>query len=258
MIHIGYGDSATGCIKEAIASFDLPGNNAFPSRDNFTCGPISKCLAKNGSDQRIEFWDHTMKTINYEMFVERFYNSSLQILDDISDSEITLWQGDSCHDILATAWLLEYFSDREIEWSIIDLIHVSPDDLNEGFPPVNVAMFKPEQLPQLYSYCQKIGKEAIEMYRTLWRQMTFENGSYRIFENNQLFSVRDDHYDSFILSCLNEEWQSHQTITSAIIKKSKHSISDTIIQYRMVELMKNKHILLRGALFAEDCEVKLI
>jgi|TARA_R110000737_G_scaffold286931_1_gene293407 hypothetical protein len=50
--HIGYGDSATGCLKEAIKSYGLPGDKAIPSRDDFTQGPIAECDAEMNTSQR--------------------------------------------------------------------------------------------------------------------------------------------------------------------------------------------------------------
>jgi hypothetical protein len=90
LIHIGYGDSATACILEAINNHGLIGDGAIPSRDDFTQGPISECLKPNGLNQRINYWESVDHILRFGFDVRAFYNQSINILDEIYAAEVTI------------------------------------------------------------------------------------------------------------------------------------------------------------------------
>lgn len=252
IIHIGYGDSATGCLKEAIKSFGLEGDKAIPSRDDFTQGPISECDAEMGTDQRQAYWKMIDKEVHFGMDIDLFYQESMLLLDEVDDVEVVLWQGDSCHDILASAWLMTYSQGRNIKWSIIDLAQLSPDDINDGLPPVNLGMFAPEQIPKLYKYKQSIGKEALQMYQDLWSVMREQNGAYRIKKGNELSSENEEYHDDFILSQVPDEFTLTSKVIGEAMGESEHRISDTTVEWRLRHLMRKGKVEYKGELKGMD------
>jgi len=248
IIHIGYGDSATGCLKEAMNSSGLPGDKAVPSRDDFTQGPISECDKDMNTSQRQDYWKMIDKEINFGMDVDLFYQESMVLLDHVVNSEIVLWQGDSCHDILASAWLITYLKNRNLKWSIVDLSRLSPKDINEGLPPVNLAMFSPDQIAQFYKYKQTIGEEAQQIYRDLWTVMRQENGSYRIKNGNEILSVKADFHDEYILSHVPTEWTSAPKVIGQILEFSSHTLTDTTAEWRIRHLIQSNKVEYQGEL----------
>ena len=183
-VHIGYGDSATACLKEAMELHKLPGDDAIPSRDDFTQGPISEWLTGTGIDQRIEYWRSIASKLNHDTEVESFYRRSIHLLEQIQSAQVTLWVGDSCHDMLATGWLLDFFADSDFDWYWIDFASISQNDYPSGLPPVNLAMYSPDQIGKLWKYRKVLDENSKHYFIDAFRRSAKENGHYRIQLNN--------------------------------------------------------------------------
>ena len=239
-------------MKEAIKSHDLLGDNAIPSRDDFTQGPISECDADMDTSQRQDYWKKIDEEINFGMDVDLFYQESMVLLDQVEDCEVVLWQGDSCHDILASAWLMTYLQNRNLKWSIVDLSQLSPEALNENLPAVNLAMFSPEQVADLHKYKQIVGKEAQQMYRDLWTAMRKENGAYRIKNGHEILSVDEDFHDEYIFSQIPNEWTKASKIIGKTLSNSSHSITDTTVEWRIRNLIQSDKVEYQGELTGMD------
>ena len=251
-IHIGFGDSATGCLKEAIKSHALLGDKAIPSRDDFTQGPISECDEEMNTLQRQNYWKTIDAEVNFGMDIDLFYQESMVLLDQVIDCEVVIWQGDSCHDILASAWLMTYLENRNLKWSIIDLSRLSPEELNDGQSAVNLAMFSPEQVVDLYKNKQNIREAAQQMYRDLWVAMRQENGAYRIKNGNEILSVSEDYHDEYIFSQIPNEWTTAPKVIGQTISNSSHTITDTTAEWRIRHLIRSGKVEYQGELTGID------
>lgn len=245
-MHIGYGDSATDCILEAIKEYQLPGDGAIPSRDDFTQGPISDWLQTNGIHQRIAYWESMDKVIGLGMDVKAFSLASLKILDTLESEEITLWIGDSCHDILATGWLLSYFLERDFDWYRIDLAQVDADDLQDGATVVNLAMYHPQKLKKLYAKREPLSTLEKDTLISRWQKACTENAPYRIQKDNQIISVEEDYYDNYILSFLSTELETCSSVVSRILNDGTQRISDSTIQWNIKKMIDQGRIVFEG------------
>ena len=248
MIHIGYGDSATGCLNEAMERFDLPGEKAIPSRDDFTQGPIMNSHTKAGLKERVKYWQTISSKLNHDSYTESFYWSSIDLLNRIDSSEVTLWIGESCHDKLATGWLLSYLSDNDIKWSAIHLQDVQEKDSAQSKPAVNLAMYTPDKLQLLWDYRKTLSDDQILKYKALWSKASAENGSYRILKEDGIETIPSDYYDDYILSFLNSEFQEVRSVLGDILRDGRYSISDTTIEWNIKKLIEAQEIDFEGEL----------
>jgi len=239
LIHIGYGDSAAGCLRAAI-DLGMPGDHVVVSRDDFTQGPIDDCITDGGLVQRSQYWS-TLKTLHSAMKdVKEHYASTLKTLNEIdSNSMIVLWIGDSAHDILASAWLLTYFANKSIDWKYIDLKTVQ---LESELKLVNAAMLTPAQITNAYNEIQEMDLSYANNLKTQWSSLTKENAAYRIFENGIVISVNEDHHDEFILSHITKKEQMLGKLMGSIMGKSEHRLTDTTIESRLVALQEKKKV----------------
>lgn len=238
MVHISYGDSAKSCILEAIELHNLVGSKVIVSRDDFTQGPLTGCGPEDDFSSRISYWSIVDREISFGIDVATFYKESIELFDDLDNTEVLVWQGDSAHDILATAWLMYYLQHRNIEWYIIDLGSISPENENNGLPAVNLAMFSPEQVIGLYKYKQVLPSESIQIYIQLWKSMVAQNGAYRIKKGDELISVSEDYHDAFILGHMSTEMEQASKTIGKIMEGSNHSLSDTTIEWRIRKLIE--------------------
>ncbi len=248
IVHIGYGDSAASCLKEAMLVHGLEGSTSIPSRDDFTQGPISECDSAMDTTQRQDYWKMIDAEVDFGMDIDLFYQESMLILDQVDECEVVLWQGDSCHDILATAWLITYFEGRDIQWSIIDLGRLSPEEKNDDLPAVNLAMFSPYQVASLYQYKQKIEVDTRQIYKDLWSVMRKENGAYRIKKDSEIRTVEVAYHDTFILSQIPTQWTKAPMVIDQIIGHSAHTITDTTAEWRIRKLIHSGEVEYKGEL----------
>ena len=245
-IHIGYGDSATSCLLEAIKSYGLPGDSAVPSRDDFTQGPISECLMPNGLQQRIEYWQAINDVLGFQFEPDEFYQRSIAILDGLETDEVTLWVGDSCHDILATGWLISFLKEKNFHWFMVNLAKVDKNDMPDQEPVVNLAMYRPDQLNGLYDYRKPITKSDKAYYTSAWDKAAEENSSYRIKKGMEIQSVHEDYYDSYLLSHLTDQYQPTAQVIGKILKDGKYQISDTTVEWNIRKLINRGLISFQG------------
>jgi len=236
-IHIGYGDSATGCLLEALKNHGLEGDGAVPSRDDFTQGPISECLIPGGLIQRMDYWEEVDRKLGGRFEPREFFQQSKKILDDLEAEEVTIWVGDSCHDILATGWLISYLEDKDFDWYIVNLAEVEEEDSPNNIPVVNLAMYTPEQIGNLYKYRRSLSIQDEEYYRSIWNKAASENGHYRNLSENKILTVDADYYDEYILSFVPEEFESTTKIIGKILRDGEHRISDTTVELNLRKMI---------------------
>ena len=245
-LHIGYGDSATACLLEAIENHGLAGDGAIPSRDDFTQGPISECFTSDGIHQRIAYWKSVDKVLNFRMEIQEFYLKSIQLLKEIDTDQLTIWVGDSCHDILAMGWLLSFFEKKEIQWFIVNLTDIEKEDMPDGLPVVNLAMYTPDQLPKLWKYRKALSDKDKQYFIAILRKASQENGHYRIQANNLIKSVGEDYFDSYILSHIGYQFEPVTAIIGRILQEGSHRISDTTIEWNIRKMIDRNDIIYKG------------
>ena len=210
---------------------------AIPSRDDFTQGPLKGWLEGNGVEERIAYWKKINEKLSIKEEVRSFYMDSMKTLDEIEAKQVTIWPGLSCHDILMTGWLLDYLKDRIIDWYIVDLSMVGEDFLVKGKPVVNLAMYTPEKLFDLYKYRRQLSIEDKKHFSEIWNKASEENSSYRIKLGNEILSVGENYYDTYILSFITDEYQVTKFIIGQILRDGLHSISDTTVEWNIRKLI---------------------
>lgn len=247
-MHIGYGDSATGCILEALDNHGLSGDGAVPSRDDFTQGPISDCLIPDGLKQRKKYWASVDQVLGFSFETDTFYDDSMKILDDLEADEITLWVGDSCHDILATGWLISYLEDKDFRWFIVNLANVEAENFIHGSTAVNLAMYSPIDILRLYKYRQPFYAKEKAYFKSKWKKAALENSHYRIQAGSDIKSVNEDYFDAYILSFVPREYESTSNIIGRILRDGKHRISDTTVEWNIRKMIERNLIEAEGDL----------
>ena len=239
LIHIGYGDSAAGCLRESI-KLGMPGNMVVVSRDDFTQGPISDSINDGGLSQRSQYWT-SLKILSSQLDdVYEHYNSSIKALDEVTEnSKVVLWVGDSAHDQIATSWIITYLRNKNINWQYIDLKEVVTPYTSVV---VNLALLTPEQVTVEFNKVNSISKELQEWYKGLWSRLSEENTQYRIQKGDAIVSVDENYHDQFIISLITKKDQLLGKLMGAIMRNSKHNLTDTTIESRLVALQYQKKI----------------
>ncbi len=239
MIHIAFGDSAAGCLRQAI-KLGLPGDAVIVSRDDFTQGPISDCISDGGLKQRVKFWQNleTLHPVLEGIFDQ--YKSTLKGINSIDNgSKVILWIGDSAHDKMATAWILTYLAHKNVNWYSVDL--ASPDNgLDNNV--VNLAMLLPKQVVAANAHVKSLSESSIDEYLDLWTRLSIENTAFRIKKENEIHSVNENYHDEFILSHITKKEQFLGKLIGSIMKNANHRLTDITIESRLLLLQSAKKI----------------
>lgn len=241
IIHIGYGDSAAGCLRAAI-KIGLPGDQVVVSRDDFTQGPISECIEDGGLKQRVDFWSN-IETLHPSLKdVHDQYSSTLKNIQNIErKTKIVLWIGDSAHDQIATAWIITYLQNKDLDWHQVDLKIVESK-------VVNLAMLSPEQVVELYSNLTTLSSGQEQDYINLWKRVSDENTAFRMQNEDEIISVDQNFYDAYILSHLTKKDQFLGKLLGSIMGNSDHRLTDVTIESRLVALQSQKKIKIQSNL----------
>ncbi|MDF1695445.1 MAG: DUF3658 domain-containing protein [Saprospiraceae bacterium] len=247
-IHIGFGDSAAACIQEAIVNFGLKGDEVIPSRDDFTQGPISNCLIESGLSERMEYWRHVNRMLEVEMDVPQFYKQSISLLDNLDAQEVTIWPGDSCHDILATGWLIAYLEHKNLKWFIVNLAAVDQDDYPGEQAAVNLAIYTPDQLLSLCRYQRPITREDKQFFASRWQKASEENSHYRIKSGNEIISVDEDYFDEYIMTNIRKEYEPTTQVIRRILIDGEHRLSDTTVEWNIRKMIERNIVEYQGVL----------
>jgi len=247
-LHIGYGDSATACLNEAILNHGLPGVKAIPSRDDFTQGPIPQHSNITDFQVRISYWESLYQVLGYHQDVRKFFLESIRLLQNLQADQITLWVGDSCHDLLATAWLLAFLKEQQSDWQMIDLAKLPEALLPNGEAVVNVALYSPHELSTLYEYRQPLSQEKIKAFANLWDMASKTNSTYRIKENDKIRAVDEDYFDTHILSFLSSDFIPATKVIGNILIDNPFNLSDTTIEWNIRKMIRDGRVAYQGTL----------
>lgn len=239
LIHIGYGDSAAGCLRASI-KLGMPGDKVLVSRDDFTQGPISNSVDDGGLSQRPQYWT-SLKTLNSQFDnLYGHYASSIKGIDGIAaNSKVVLWVGDSAHDQIATSWIITYLKDKNINWQYVDLKEVVTPQRSTV---VNLAILTPEQVGIEYNKINPFSAELQERYKDLWSRLSKEDTQYRVQIDGDILSIDEKYHDQFILSYITKKEQLLGKLLGTIMSNSEHRLTDTTIESRLVALQSQKKI----------------
>ena len=84
-----------------------------------------------------------------------------------------------------------------------------------------------------------------------------ENSNLRVYEDNQVKSVRVDYFDEMILHYTNRKFMHSARTVGEVIGRAESYVSDTFIFWRVTELIRNGKIVYRGNLESmRELEIK--
>lgn len=244
IIHVGYGDSAAGCLRAAMR-LGLDGNKVVVSRDDFTQGPINHCLEDTIVTQRVSYWQ-SLSTIKVDLIddIQEHYWSSLRNLSKVTEGDLVcFWIGHSAHDYLATGWLLHYWLDMNLTYHCI---YLGDHQKLSTLPLVNLAMLTPEQVVLLNGSIVPMSQEQLQRFKNLWMEAADTNSAYRILQRQEnderIVSVADDYHDEFILSQLSTKGEYLGKVIGRIMGHSAHRLTDVTIEHRLVRLSSMRKV----------------
>ncbi len=258
MIHVVFGDSATGSLKYTFRyqSHEIIG---FPI--DFSVGPITNIDKKSGVESYFTWLKSSFHTWwDYCENQQTDYEQSLQRLIEIKDGEqLTIWTCNNATEQIGLRIICYLLKDKQVKLSVVNTYRAMLDFTNKDvrFEIRHTGECNAEQLAHFYEYATCQISE--DMRRTLGEdgEKLLNNTSIlRSWQQGEIIDELESRDDSFIMECarrLHNERQHIDFMLAArligeVLGLSKQTFSDVWIEYRVRSLIHSGQMTYEGNL----------
>ncbi len=233
--HLIYGPPAAGILKFAIRDSNLENKEIIPINDDLSNGPL------NSIESRLEFG---LKIINaiapFDSELKDYILSGIKSwphFDDYSDCKIIIWHSENVSEQLMLQMIVNQLRDLELH-------EVALHDKKSFFR--NTAMYSPEQIGAFIDTETLISSKRKKKLIEEWNRSSVPASVLRIWQNESVMTVDETYYDCEIINNCNNNFQSASRIAGTVLGESNQSISDTWINYRIIQLVNSGKLSAKG------------
>lgn len=200
-VHMVSTESAAGSLRIGLLRPRMV--IGFP--DSLAIGPIQGLHTEVGLSDRLE-WLHD--NINFELddhLLENQITNTLREIEDIAlDAPVYIWYGNNAVEQIGLRFFLYQLREKVNEIFLINSTEYY--EHIEGQEPIfYTSQFEPEDIKVIFEIDKRpLSYKEREQYHKEWKQLLETREVLRIWEDNQIKSVSEDYYDSFIRNTLDE------------------------------------------------------
>lgn len=259
-VHIAFGDSPAGCIKYMLKQANLAEDYVILFSDAFSIGPIHQLELEAGQVARQQWLSRNLNS--YDLYFEEEYLStfrqSMEELQSIpQDIPITIWKANNAHEHVGLCFVLAHLQDRD-NIRVINTSETYRELFPEGYDIRATGELSPEKLAVIY---EKYGKdtlltnEARKTFEREWELLSETTDLLRIWNENQVQSVQEDYFDSFVIECA-ERLEATSSFCKAprligeVLGHIEQVIGDVFLEYRLRTLIGQGVFEMEGTLKA--------
>jgi hypothetical protein len=253
-VHIVFGDSASGSLKNTLKEMELQDEEkVIYFSDNFSIGPMWKLEEDRGLAHRHKW---LMNHINFDeeyllKYQNAFRNTLLKINAIPDHVRIMIWVGDNSDEQTALRYVLYLLKDRTNDIILMNTTtnyknHFAKTDVE--FLPIHTGEIGSEKLRVIYERnrtIQPLSLEERKRYENEWTKLSNHKENLRVWENKNICNVDEDYYDDYIIHTAKElhiERKNKDFIKSArligeIIGNLNQTIGDQYFEYRLMKLV---------------------
>ncbi|MBY0599471.1 DUF1835 domain-containing protein [Bacillus bingmayongensis] len=262
-VHIAFGDSPAGCIKYMLKQANLKEDYVILFSDAFSIGPIHQLELEAGQVARQQWLSRNLNS--YDLYFEEEYLStfrqSMEELQSIPlDIPITIWKADNAHEHVGLCFVLAHLQNRD-NIRVINTSEAYRELFPEGYDIRGTGELSSEKLAVIY---EKYGKDALltnEARKTLeqeWELLSETTDLLRIWNENQVQSVQEDYFDSFIIECAKNlekertegDFYKAPRLIGEVLGHLEQSVGDVFLEYRLRTLIGQGVFEMEGTLKA--------
>ncbi|WP_212734376.1 DUF1835 domain-containing protein [Bacillus yapensis] len=200
-VHIVSMESAAGSLRVG-----LPRPRTvigFP--DSLSIGPISNLHTEAGRSHRNEWLYENINSEQEDNVLENQIMNTLREIEDIApDGPIYVWYGNNAIEQVGLRFFLYQLREKT---NVIFLIN-SPElyeSSKDEEPIFYTSQIESSELSIIFEKNKKpLSDEERTRYHIEWEQLSETNEVLRIWEDNEIKSVSEDYYDTFIIETLEE------------------------------------------------------
>ncbi len=255
--HIVSSESAAGSLKVGL---DQPKNViAFP--DLFSIGPMWKLEEKVGQTFRYEWlFENINSSENDDEYENKFTNALLEIEGIPDQVPIYIWYANNADEQSGVHFIVHLLRDRVNEVFLLhstDLYNTYISRKDDAQSVFHTSQIRPKNLKSIFERFKPLiplsTKDRIQMQRK-WRTLGQSKEILRLWCNEDLISVPEDHYDPLIVNTLkqlhneqvNKDFIKAGRVIGEIVIQMDGMISDFFLEYRIRHLIYSGVFELKG------------
>ena len=235
--HIIFGPSAAGSLRYIINEHRL-NQDVLSINDDLSYGPV------HSLDERIKFGTKLINSIapNDEELASYFESAvnSWPTPEDFSNCKVILWHCKNAPEQLMLQMVVNQLQDFD------ELYEVALD--NKISFVRGTGEYTPEKLGSLIGTEIKISPERKHELITSWNHTVPQKGILRIWENESVITVDEAYYDTLLLHSCQKKFINAARIVGESLGTTDQLLSDTWLNYRLLELVKMDKIQAKGNL----------
>lgn len=259
VIHVVFGDSATGSLKHAFRGQNLK-IIGFPI--DFSIGPITNIHENSGIKSYFTWLEYTFQTVwgNFGNN-QTVYKQSLQKLLDIKDGEqVTIWTCENATEQIGLRIICSLLKEKQVELNVVNtykamLNYAKHRDVRSEIR--YTGEFSAEQLASFYKL--SICHISEDMKRSLGQdaeKLLQSTSIVRSWKQGEIIHELEARDDSFIMECVRRLHNENQNIDflnatrviGEVIGLSEHVLSDAWIECRVRSLILSGQLAYKGNL----------
>ena len=235
-------------------------------KDDFAVGPVKDIYSSEGIEERKEWWrnvlaggDYSALAGNDEIDDTKTVEALKEKLHLQEEENAWIWIAPNKHDVSGYYWLISQLKDYV---GRIDVLHLNNlpfiNEKGNIFYPENLFEIPPKEFLKAKKLARQVTASEFEIDTDEWIKIGNENKAVRILEGAKKLSQYDaDFYDEFLLEFITPDWQKASKVINQFLSKSKHTIGNAYMLWRMKQLIESDKIDAQGHIKnMKDFEVK--
>ncbi|MDT0162512.1 DUF1835 domain-containing protein [Bacillus sp. AG4(2022)] len=253
-VHIAPSESAAGSIRVMLPQRE----KVISQIEHLGIGPLWKLDTEEGKKHRADWmFDH----INYQIedfeLDQKIDNMLLEIADIPEEVPIYIWAGENADEQTNLRYMMTLLKEMNSDIFVINStgLFLEMGLKNEG-PAHYTSQIEPDNLPLIFERgkgTSPLSEKDRKKLLSEWEELARTHSVLRIWENGNIVSVQEDHFDSLIVETIKEiEADSEDgfvkagTLVGAVTDKNLQDNNLFYLEYRIRELTYNGIFELRG------------
>lgn len=248
-VHIVCGESVAGSLRVGLGyEHKVIG---FP--DFFAVGPLWKLDKDVGRKRRYD-WLESQLTVDMNYIEEEYksrFSKTVKKIDAIPNNiPIVIWSGDNADEQTGIRYILNLLKEKPNDISLISATTAYQELFNTSDVQYfchHTAHVEPEKLNLIYE--KKLSKplsfEARNQFQREWKSLSETEEVLRVWENNQVKSVNENHFDQLIIACaqkvyteeIEKDYMRAALLIGEVLGELEGGMSDTFLEYRIRRLI---------------------
>lgn len=229
--HIVYSPSVAGSLNYIIKKKNLYNHQVIPMNDDLSYGPL------NDIKKRVEYGLKLIDDIAPDdTELKEYVEASIKtwpIAENFKDSKVIIWHSKNAPEQLVLQLIAKCLQDLELHEISLSACRGTGE-------------FTPEQLGALIGTETKIPDDRKSELITNWDKLCASEENLRIWKNNRVIALDVTYYDDKIIEQCRNEFINAARIVGTVLGESDQMISDTWVNYRLIQLIKNNKLEARG------------